>query len=105
MGTCGTLSVGVELFEWARNGFVPEDFPEIDEDDPTFLMVVKDGEDGVWLYEGTPTPLHFEDPYFSMGSGSHIATGVMYMGGNAIEAIEAANALSSGSGNGVDFLE
>lgn len=107
MGTCGDLRAGVALIEWAKNGFVPEEFPEIagNDEDPTFLLVIKDEELGVILYEGTPTPIHFEDPYFAMGSGSHIATAAMALGKSAEEAVQLAEELTTGSGRGVDYLD
>lgn len=107
MGICGVLSSGIELFEWAKNGFDPETFPESASDDEggTFLLVIKDGEPGVFLYEGTAVPLHFEDKYFSTGSGSHVATAAMHLGKSAVEAIALAEELTTGSGRGVDFLE
>lgn len=107
MGICGTLSTGAALFEWARNGFNPDEFPEAakDEDDGTHLVVVKDGVPGVFLYEGVPTPIHFEGPYFAMGSGAHVATTAMHLGKSAVEAIELASELTSGSGKGVDYLD
>lgn len=107
MGICGAAAAGVALIEWAKKGFDPETFPEStsDDDGGTFLLVVMDNKPGVYMYEGVANPIHFEDRYFSTGSGSHVATAAMYLGKSAVEAVELASELTTGSGRGVDFLD
>ena len=51
-----------------------------------------------------PVLLKLEAPFLSIGSGSHIALGAMWMGATAEQAVQAAIALDAGCGGPIDVL-
>lgn len=104
LGYVGSLDEGLLRVEWYRDGADPEEFPEpLEDDDFTYLFVVKDGK--FFRYERVPVPIENEDDFCAFGSGGPVAMGAMASGASALQAVEAACRLVPGCGNGVTCFE
>ena len=105
MGGSGDSAHVNEMIEWVRFGRKPESFPDFQrsKDDWQPLLVIElDGTPS--LYERTPYPVRYEQPFASIGSGREFARAAMHLGKTAREAVELACALDSACGNGIDEL-
>jgi hypothetical protein len=101
MAAAGHSGVCEALRNWYDAGANPSDYP--DKDKTSHLLVVR--RDGSLLfYDGYPTPVRFETKQLAMGSGRDYAEAAMYLGCNAVRAVEVACAFDSGCGNGIDAL-
>ena len=98
---CGTLSAGIALKDWYIAGANPETFSSLNVENTTLVVVTKPGE--LTVYEGA-TPYTLTNSYEAFGTGEDYARAAMYLGKDAIAAVEVANALDDGCGNGVDWL-
>ena len=74
-----------------------------DKDDWQPVLVIEaDGTPS--LYERTPHPIRYEQRHVAIGSGREYAIAAMYLGKNAVEAVDVACALDGGCGGGIDSL-
>lgn len=101
----GNASLGEEMVNWFRNGANAADFPaaQRDKEDWTVLVVVQPG-GVVTVYERSPHPITFHDPFYAAGSGRDFALAAMRCGRTATKAVELASAFDIYTGNGVDTL-
>lgn len=105
VGGAGDFTLVLAMIEWVRRGRSVGDFPDLQrsKDDWQALMVIEpDG--SISTYERTPYPVRYEQKQFAIGSGREFAMGAMYMGANAVRAVEAAIALEVNCGVGIDTL-
>ena len=106
VGTCGTLSLGLELLEWFRDGAEPKEFPASNRDTEKYasLIVVRPG-GIVWKYEMSPIPFRVEGPFCAFGCGDESALIAMELGCDARRAVELVIKYNICCGNGIDVLE
>lgn len=105
VGGAGDFTLVLEMVDWVRRGRPVDSFPanQRSKDDWQALMVIEpDG--SIVTYERTPHPIRYEQKQFAIGSGREFAMGAMYMGANAVRAVEAAIALEVNCGIGIDTL-
>lgn len=102
MGGTGDASVVAELQAWFLAGADPSAFPNSARANVADFYVFSAG--GVQCYFAGPYPTSVECERFAVGAGGDVAKGAMFMGGNARQAVEAANALRGDCGDGVDQL-
>ncbi len=106
VGLAGDEETGLAMLEWVRNGRIPENFPsdvrDKDGDARCVLVVIEDG--AVLVYQGSPWPAKYEDPFYATGSGRDYAIAAMHLGKTAREAVEIACLFDVSCGNGIDEL-
>lgn len=105
VGGAGDFSFVLAMVEWVKGGRDPSVFPpsQRDKDDWAATLVIEpDG--SASLYERTPQPIRWEQPFGAIGSGKEYALAAMHLGKTAAEAVAVANELDPCSGNGVDRL-
>lgn len=105
VGFSGTLTTGMAMLDWWRNGHDPAKFPSVqnDKDEWTpFIVIFKGGP--ILVYERGPHPCEFDQTSYAMGSGRDFALAAMHLGYGAAKAVEVACALSVECGNGIDAL-
>ncbi|MBB3176252.1 hypothetical protein [Variovorax sp. Sphag1AA] len=108
---CGALLAGSgkadtinELREWWLAGATPEAFPQSARASEAELWAIRpDG--SLVQYVSGPYPVPLDDSTMVAGSGGEVARGVLHMGGNARQAVEAACMYRGDCGNGIDVLE
>lgn len=101
----GTMTTCLMMRDWYKAGQEPKKFPDPQKDLETCCTFVVVRKDGTYLrYEGSPTPLEFNEPHFAIGSGADYAYGAIAMGANAVKAVEVASQYDIFCGNGVDVL-
>ena len=102
-GFSGDMDTGVTLLDWLLTGADPKQYPELQESDPSSLLVIyNDGQ--VAQFGRSPVPMLFANPYHAIGSGAKYALAAMYLGKKAKQAVEVACALDVYCGNGIDTL-
>lgn len=102
VGYAGELVSGIQLVNWIRDG---GEFPMAiaqDGEPPVQILLIADGL--ITVYENSPVPLVFEDPFFAIGSGRDYAIAAMHCGRTAAEAVEIASQYDADCGNGIDVL-
>ena len=104
VGASGNASASAELFEWVKRGRKEKDFPKIQSktDDNASLLVIDHGR--ILKYEVSPIPIIFEDKFFAMGSGRDYALAAMFLGKDAVYAVQIACLFDVDCGNGIDLL-
>ena len=104
VGWAGATALGVMVVAWFEAGADPEKFPEKQRgtDGGSLLVICPDGT--VHHYASEPLPMVIDDTYFSIGSGSGMASAALYLGHDARRAVEVASALDLNCGNGIDTL-
>lgn len=105
VGGSGELSFILAMVEWVRGGRLADKFPadQRNKDDYQPVLVIEaDGTPSI--YERTPHPIRYEDPFCAIGSGRDYAMAAMHLGKTAREAVEVACALDAGCGNGIDWI-
>lgn len=108
---CGALIAGAgnadtigELREWWLAGATPEGFPpSARASDAELWVVCPDG--SLLNYVSAPHPTRVHDSTMVAGSGGDVARGVLHMGGDARQAVEAACVYRGDCGDGIDVLE
>lgn len=106
IGSAGASSVGNEAEAWFARGADPKDFPESQRDNEHWdglLVITPEG--AVLKYENTPYPVRLDPGQkVAIGSGRDFAVAAMHLGLSATEAVKLACELSTGCGNGIDFM-
>lgn len=105
VGFAGDMVVGLEMLEWARGGYLPEEMPEVQLDEETTCFFLVINKDGVRVYERGVQPIRFEDKFFACGTGRDYALAAMHLGCDAAKAVEVACVFEASCGNGIDTLE
>ena len=105
VGFSGNGDAAMHLLEWFKSGRDPAKFPEIQKTDDCASALFIDAKRRAFGYEKSPFPQQNEQKFMAMGSGRDYALAVMYLGHNAICAVEVACALNNDCGNGIDVLE
>lgn len=98
----GNWDIGAELREWWKRGANPAEFPEKARDDKSTLIVFANG--SIKSYSTGPFPMLIEQEKCAFGSGRDYAEATMYLGANAIKAVQVACHFQTDCGNGVDML-
>ncbi len=106
-GMSGDADTGRALIQWYNEGSDPTKFP-VNRDSngcchAVLLIITPDKT--IHQLQRTPFLITFEDKFAALGSGRDYALAAMYLGCNAIEAVNVATALDVDCGNGVDVLE
>jgi 20S proteasome alpha/beta subunit len=105
IGFSGRVDVAALLLRWFENGAKEDEFPGPGSDDELdYSMIVVTPKGVVMFYERFPIPIIMDGEYFAIGSGRDFAIAAMYMGCDAVRAVEVASALDCYSGNGVDSV-
>lgn len=106
MGGTGNASMVCELFAWWERGAKPEEWPAGNRDakDCSHLIIILGGNKKIWCYQCGPYPIEIEAEKMAWGCGSEVAMAVLYLGHDSVKAVEMANMIISGCGNGVDTL-
>lgn len=91
--------------DWVKRGRDAQTFPQHQRDKDDWQAVLVIEADGTAsLYERTPFPIRYEQPFIAIGSGREFARAAMHLGKTAREAVEVACALDVNCGNGIDTL-
>lgn len=90
------------VLAWIRAGRDPEKWPDIADDSGHVLLFHRDGR--VERFENGPYPALIEDRCVAGGHGRDYALAAMYLGCDAVRAVEVASALDVYCGHGVDTL-
>lgn len=106
VGGSGDFPHVLAMVDWVRRGRNVSDFPaeQRHKDDWQAILVVEPGGKAL-MYERTPHPVSYEQPFMVIGSGREYARAALHMGATAAEAVAVASALDCNCGNGVDVLE
>lgn len=104
VGIAGDWDIGMMLVEWYRAGAEPQDFPKRAEDGEAIMVVVSAVDGKVMNFCSGPYSMPIEDTFYAIGSGRDHAEAVMYLGYDAVKAVEVASALTNGCGEGVSVL-
>lgn len=78
--------------------------PSIDQEEPTFDVLVVTKSRKAYLYNGSDYPHELGNTKYAIGTGASFALGAMYAGKSAKEAVEIASQLDTGTGLGVDVV-
>lgn len=97
----GTHIYGRIMADWYARGAVAEDWPSFQRTDEWVCLVVYD-KGSCFFYETEPLVVPVESPYWAWGSGQEVALGVLYAGGGAEMAVQAACDHCLTCGGGVD---
>lgn len=100
----GCWTAGAEVRDWYVRGGQASEFPAAAREADNFARLVVVSPDGVKCFEGSPAPVVFDDTQAAFGSGADFALAAMYLGANAVRAVEVASRLSAECGDGVDTL-
>ena len=105
VGGCGDAAFVLAVVDWLRAGADPAKYPasQRDKDDWQPVLVI-DTDGRPMLYERSPFPIKYEDPFCAMGSGRDYAMAAMHLGKTAAEAVAIASLFDNGCGNGCDTL-
>lgn len=101
----GDYAHGLALTAWYMGGAPANSYPPIlSHDREAFLAVFEKGKH-VMLYEGSPVPAIFEDPFFATGCGRDAAMATLHLGYSAKKAVEVASLCDVHCGRGVDVID
>jgi len=99
----GTQSSTQAVREWILEGANPSSFPSLPADDPSAVWVInRNGT--VVKFENSPFGMVYHDKVFAEGSGRDFALGAMFMGADAVKAVEVACVYDIYCGGGIDTL-
>lgn len=104
LALAGSLSVGMEMLAWYRDGADVVKYPESNRNPDTGCSLILIRADGTaWKFESTPYPFRVLG-LGAWGSGDESAKVAMHCGKTAAEAVEITSLYNTGCGNGVDTL-
>jgi len=105
VGASGDFDRIMETIAWFSDGADPAKVPPHSRSNDEYVGMLVIGPGGlIEKYERGPLPYRIESKLHAIGSGRDFAMAAMYLGKTAIEAVEVATALDTGTGNGVDTL-
>ena len=88
---------------WVLAGAEPDKFPKSETDEHTAVWVInRNGT--IVKFENSPFGIVYLDKVFAEGSGRDFALGAMFMGADAVTAVEAACTYDIYCGGGIDTL-
>ena len=102
-GATGEARSFEQVYAWLEAGGDLASWPRPVKDDSPIIMCIRP--DGVWLYQDSPIPFKLDNKQWAIGSGSDAALATMYLGYDALRAVEVACAVCTGCGGGIDTLE
>lgn len=84
-------STDCEAFRtWFAAGGPKETIPKLTNEDGHFDAMIATSDGRLFMMDGGMLPILLTAPFYAIGSGAGIATGAMYMGASAEEAVRAA---------------
>ncbi len=86
-GAAGSMEEVAAFLDWVKREEWKEDFPKACKSLEGILI---DPNGKISYLEGRVNRIKITDPYVSVGSGTNVALGALYMGATAIEAVNAA---------------
>ena len=89
-------------FAWLHGAMNPHDYPEAMKTTDSLMWVIR--KDEFLRYGAGPYPARVEDRFLATGTGRDYALAAMYLGHDAVRAVEVACALDNACGNGIDTL-
>lgn len=99
----GTQTSTQAMREWVLAGANPSSFPTEHVDEHTNLWVInRNGT--IVKFENAPFGLVYHEKVFAEGSGRDFALGALFMGADAVKAVEAACVYDIYCGGGIDTL-
>jgi hypothetical protein len=101
----GDADAAMDLLAWFQGGRVPSDYPACQKTDDRGSAFFVDNDGALWTYDKSVNPQRYEQRFAAMGSGRDYALAAMYLGFDAVRAVEVACALDNDCGNGIDALE
>jgi len=104
LGFAGDAARAGEFRAWFEDGCDPAKYPKNDDEDASYFMAVR--RDGtIERYESRGWPIIVEEKQFACGYGRDYAIAAMYLGCDAVQAVEVACRFNESCGNGVDTLQ
>lgn len=105
IGISGKSVLITPILNWARTNFKPELIPKEQLDPEASVKIICIHQDKkIYIFENAPYSYTVEDDVAAIGSGDQMALGVMYHGGDSIEAVNICSERGILCGNGVDTL-
>lgn len=101
----GSWDIGAELREWFKSGASPGDFPDKARDGAATLIVFDRDAYCVKTFNSGPYPMLMAFAPCAFGSGRDYAEAAMYLGCDAVKAVEVASHFQTDCGLGVDTIE
>jgi len=98
----GCWDTGAEMREWFKAGADPVKFPAKARDNHSTLIVIDAS--GIRTWAIGPYPMTIEAQRCSWGSGRDYAEAAMFLGHDAVKAVEVACHFQTDCGNGIDTL-
>ena len=102
--SAGIFGISKELEHWWESGADPKEYPEVQKTDKWNFFYVITPDRKIFCYEQQPYPFQLEEKIIVCGCGRDYALGAMYMGADAVKAVEAACKYDIYSGCGIDTL-
>jgi hypothetical protein len=104
VGCCGGSDSATELMDWFIKGGNENTFPPLSREDTGDRLLVVSPDAKIYMYIRSPIPIEINDSFFAIGGGCDFAITAMYLGKNAVEAVQITCELDTGCGNGIDSL-
>ena len=98
----GCWDTAAEMREWFKAGADPDKFPVKAREDRSTLIVID--ADGIRTWAIGPHPMTIEADRCCWGSGRDYAEAALFLGHDAVKAVEVACHFQTDCGNGIDAL-
>lgn len=106
LGFSGDASMGMHLIDWFKHGARSKDWPPgNNEAGKGAALLVIHPDRTIWKYETSPYPFQLEGDHVALGTGIEVALGCMWLGASSLKAAQAACAVLSSCGGGIDTLK
>ena len=102
VGGAGETRATLAIIEWLKAGGIVSDFPKLNTDDRPSVLAARRGE--ILLYDNGPYPTRLANEFFAIGSGCDAAMAAMFLGFDAVRAVEVACEICTGCGGGIDSM-
>ena len=102
VGFSGETALGGAMEKWLRDGRNPETYPKGAGPNNCMLIVHPSGL--IEQFEGLAFPIKIEGTQHAIGSGHAYARAAMFLGHDAIRAVDVACQFDSSCGNGIDSM-
>lgn len=96
LAACGDWDKIIKLYKAIEAG---QDLDEID------VSALEIRNDGIWIYEGTSTPVKIKEDFYAIGTGAGYAMGALHCGKSVQEACEIACIYDTSSIPPVDYMK